>query len=98
MWDTIPTSRTAADQSVAARNLRGIPVSDPSFYTKLGRLSAIITILPATMAVGWIAGYYLVDRNFDTFPWGSVILCMIGAGVGFYEIVRILTAGGGRER
>ena len=73
-------------------------VPDPSFYTILGRLSAIITILPSTMAVGWVAGYYLVDRNFGTFPWGSVILCLIGAAVGFYEIFQMLSTAGRREK
>ncbi len=70
---------------------------DPSYYSKLGRLSAIVTILPSTMAVGWVAGYFLVDRNFGTFPWGSVTLCLVGAGIGFFEIYQMLIAGGKKE-
>jgi hypothetical protein len=65
---------------------------DKSFYTRLGRLSAIITILPASMGAGWIVGYFLVDRVFGLFPWGSVVLTLLGAGAGFYEIVRLLMA------
>ncbi len=68
-------------------------VTDPNFYSRLGRLSAIVTILPSTMAVGWVAGYYLVDRNFGTFPWGGVVLTLVGAGIGFYEIFVLLTGG-----
>ncbi len=63
---------------------------DSSSYARFGRLSAIITILPATMAGGWMVGYFLVDRYLSTFPWGSIITTLLGAGAGFYEIVRLL--------
>jgi F0F1-type ATP synthase assembly protein I len=70
-----------------------------SFYARLGRLSAIIMILPASMAAGWIIGYAIVDRLFDLFPWGSIVLTLAGAGAGFYEIVRLLmTTPGGEKR
>ena len=42
------------------------------------------------MAVGWLLGYYLVDRYLATYPWGTVIFVLLGAAAGFYEIVRIL--------
>jgi F0F1-type ATP synthase assembly protein I len=42
------------------------------------------------MAVGGGIGYYLVDRHFGTYPWGTVILVLLGAAAGFYEIIRIL--------
>jgi len=42
------------------------------------------------MAVGWLLGYYLIDRYFPTYPWGSIGLTMVGAGAGLYEIFRIL--------
>jgi F0F1-type ATP synthase assembly protein I len=57
---------------------------------RLARLSAIITILPASMAAGWIAGYFLVDRYLESFPWGTIAGTLAGAAAGFYEIVRIL--------
>lgn len=59
-------------------------------YARMARLSAIITILPASMAAGWVLGYYVVDRLFGTFPWGTVSAILLGAGAGFYEIIRIL--------
>ncbi len=71
--------------------------TDQSFYAKLGRLSAIVTILPSAMGGGWLLGYYVVDRNFGSFPWGSLILTFIGAGVGFYEIIVLLSSGGGNR-
>ena len=66
-------------------------MTDPSSFARMGRLSAIITILPAAMAGGWILGYFLVDRYFETFPWGSIIATMLGAAAGFFEIIRLLT-------
>jgi F0F1-type ATP synthase assembly protein I len=61
-----------------------------SFYARIGRLSSILFILPSCMAVGGGIGYYLVDRHFGTYPWGTVILVLLGAAAGFYEIIRIL--------
>lgn len=56
----------------------------------IARLSGIIMILPASMAAGWFLGYYLVDHTLHIFPWGSIIITLLGAGAGFYEIFRIL--------
>jgi F0F1-type ATP synthase assembly protein I len=42
------------------------------------------------MAGGWFLGYYLVDRYFASFPWGTIALTMAGAGAGLYEIFKIL--------
>ena len=58
----------------------------------MGRLSAILTILPASMGVGWAIGYYLIDEFLHIYPWGSLGFTLLGAGAGFYEIIRILTA------
>jgi len=65
-------------------------MADSSFYSRLGRLSSITLILPSSMAGGWFLGYYLVDRYFASFPWGTIALTMAGAGAGIYEIFRIL--------
>ena len=45
------------------------------------------------MGVGWILGYYVVDRFLATYPWGTVTLILLGAGAGLYEIMKILTFG-----
>lgn len=71
---------------------------DSSFYSRIGRLSSIIFILPSCMAVGGLIGFYLIDRCFNTYPWGTVILVLIGAAAGFYEIFRILILDQGRKR
>jgi ATP synthase protein I len=66
-------------------------MGNKSVDARLGRLSAIITILPSAMAAGWLLGYFLVDRWFGTFPWGTILFLFLGAGAGFYEIYKILT-------
>jgi F0F1-type ATP synthase assembly protein I len=63
-----------------------------SFYARLAKLSSIVLMLPSSMAAGWILGHYLVDRFLPTYPWGSIGLTLVGAGAGFYEIVKILLA------
>ncbi len=62
-----------------------------SVYSTMGRLSAIVMIPPSSMAAGWLLGYYLVDRWLGIFPWASIVMTLIGAGVGFWEIFHILT-------
>jgi F0F1-type ATP synthase assembly protein I len=69
---------------------RGNETRRHSSSLRLGRLSGIIAILPASMAAGWILGYFLVDHYLHIFPWGSIILTLLGAGAGFYEILNIL--------
>ncbi len=64
-----------------------------SSAASIGRLSAIITILPASMAAGWIFGYFALDRWFHVYPWCSITFTLLGAGAGFYEILKILTPG-----
>jgi hypothetical protein len=69
---------------------RGSLMSRQSVYARMAKLSAIITVLPASMAAGWFLGYYVIDGIFGTYPWGAISLTLLGAGAGFYEIIRIL--------
>jgi F0F1-type ATP synthase assembly protein I len=55
----------------------------------MGRLSAIMLILPSSMGAGWILGY-LMDRLFGTFPLAGIVMTLLCAGAGFYQIARIL--------
>ena len=59
----------------------------------LARLSGIVLTLPAAMAAGWLLGFLLVDRFLHTYPWGSIVLTLLGAGAGFYEIFKIVAPG-----
>ncbi|MGA2262065.1 MAG: AtpZ/AtpI family protein [Acidobacteriota bacterium] len=66
------------------------PTRQRSYAAGLARYSSIIMVLPASMAAGWMMGYYLLDRWLHIFPWGSITFTFIGAGAGFYEIFKIL--------
>jgi F0F1-type ATP synthase assembly protein I len=61
-----------------------------SFYSRIGRLSSIIFVLPSCMVVGGLFGYYVIDRYLGVYPWGTVVLVLLGSAAGFYEIVKIL--------
>lgn len=69
-----------------------MPERGSSFYSALGRLSAIIMIIPASMAAGWVLGHFVADRYFGTSPWGGIVFMLIGAAAGFYEIIQILVS------
>ena len=56
----------------------------------MGRLSAIIVILPSSMASGGLLGYFVFDRFLGVFPWGTILMTLVGAGAGFYQIVKLL--------
>jgi len=62
----------------------------PSFYSRIGRLSAVIFVLPSCMGVGGLLGYYVVDGYLSSYPWGTVVFVLLGAVAGFYEIAKIL--------
>jgi F0F1-type ATP synthase assembly protein I len=61
-----------------------------SWHSSLGRMSAIITILPSTMFGGWVIGHYVVDRLLPISPWGGIVMTLLGALAGFVEIFRLL--------
>ncbi|PYV08445.1 MAG: hypothetical protein DMG07_25810 [Acidobacteria bacterium] len=70
---------------------KGEAVPPNSVYARIGRLSAIVFILPSAMAAGAALGYFVVDRLLGSFPWGTIVIVLISSGAGFYQIVRILT-------
>ena len=45
---------------------------------------------PVAWRSGGLLGYYVVDRYFGVYPWGTVVFVLLGAAAGFYEIVKIL--------
>lgn len=69
---------------------KGGALPDPQFYSRLGRLSAVVLIIPSSMAAGWIFGSYILDRYLPISPWGAVACTLLGAAAGFYELFKIL--------
>ena len=67
-----------------------------SFYSTLGRLSAIITIIPASMGGGWLFGHFVIDRYLGSGPWGGIACLLLGAAAGFYETFQILISNQGK--
>ena len=65
-------------------------MAEGPFYARLGRLSAIVFILPSTMAAGAALGYFIFDPLAGTFPWGTILLTLLCAGAGFYQIFKML--------
>lgn len=63
---------------------------ETSYFRRLGRLLSVVFILPSCMAVGGLAGFFLIDRPLHSYPWGTVALVLIGAVAGFYEIFQAL--------
>jgi F0F1-type ATP synthase assembly protein I len=49
------------------------------------------------MAVGWIIGRFVVDRLLHVYPWGTIGFTLLGAVVGFYEVVKIVIADQGNK-
>jgi len=58
-------------------------------YRLLAQYSAIIFILPSTVIGGYLVGHW-VDTKLDSFPWGTVVLVLLGTAGGFLEVFRIL--------
>jgi F0F1-type ATP synthase assembly protein I len=58
--------------------------SQAAFYSSLG------FILPAATVGGYVLGWYL-DQRLHTEPALAVVLGILGAAAGIYEVVRILT-------
>lgn len=81
---------TAISCHLAADCYKEATMPNASFYSRMGRLSSIIFILPSCMAVGGLLGYYVVDPYLGVRPWGTVVFVLLGAAAGFYEIIKIL--------
>jgi F0F1-type ATP synthase assembly protein I len=63
---------------------------DQSFYSRMARLSGIMMILPSSMGAGWLVGWG-IDALFGSFPAAAIVMTLVGAGAGFYQIFRILS-------
>ena len=62
-----------------------------SLWEQVGYYSSLGIILPAG-AVGGLGLGWVLDRWLHTSPLFALILCLVGAGAGVVDILRILTA------
>ena len=61
-----------------------------TLWAQIGFYSSLGFVLPAGIAVGCVAGWYL-DRWLHTAPVLVVVMGFLGAVGGFIEVLRILT-------
>jgi len=61
-----------------------------SLWEQVGYYSSLGFILPGGAVGGYGLGW-LVDRRLHTSPVFALILCLVGAGAGIIDILRILT-------
>ncbi len=58
-------------------------------YQKLAELSSLGLVLPSSIAVGMVIGYFL-DKLFGTHPWLLGIFTLLGVASGLLTLVRSL--------
>lgn len=61
--------------------------SRPVNFRKLAALSSLGLMLPSSIAVGLVIGYFL-DKLFGTHPWLLVIFTLFGVASGFLSLIR----------
>jgi ATP synthase protein I len=63
---------------------------DKKKYRKMIYLSSLGLMLPSSIVVGMLIGWFL-DKIFKTFPWLFLIFTLFGIASGFYNILRGLS-------
>ncbi len=66
-----------------------MPAKGPSKidFKKIAGLSSLVLMLPSSIAVGLLIGYYL-DKWFKTDPWLLITFLLLGIVSGFYSLLR----------
>ena len=54
---------------------------------KIAGLSSLVLMLPSSIAVGLLIGYYL-DKWLGTDPWLLIVFLLLGIFSGFYSLLR----------
>ena len=62
---------------------------DPNFILRFGRSFALFWDFMGTILAGAVVGW-LVDRTFDTEPYATLVLMILGVAGGFIRLVRSL--------
>jgi F0F1-type ATP synthase assembly protein I len=69
-----------------------MPTKGPSKtdFRKIAGLSSLVLMLPSSIAVGLLFGYYL-DKWLGTQPWMLITFLLLGIASGFYNLLRGLS-------
>ncbi len=59
-------------------------------FRKIAGLSSLVLMLPSSIAVGLLFGYYL-DKWLGTEPWMLITFLLLGIASGFYNLLRGLS-------
>ena len=59
-------------------------------FKKIAGLSSLVLMLPSSIAVGLLIGYYL-DKWLKTDPWLLIAFLLLGIVSGFYSLLRGLS-------
>ncbi len=59
-------------------------------FKKIAGLSSLVLMLPSSIAVGLLIGYYL-DKWLRTDPWLLITFLLLGIVSGFYSLLRGLS-------
>ena len=59
-------------------------------FKKIAGLSSLVLMLPSSIAVGLLIGYYL-DKWLGTDPWLLIVFLLLGIFSGFYSLLRGLS-------
>jgi ATP synthase protein I len=60
---------------------------DKKSYKKLAYLSSLGLMLPSSIVVGMVIGWFL-DKIFKTWPWLFLIFTLFGIVSGFYNLIK----------
>ncbi len=58
-------------------------------FRYLGIASTVGINLVISTFIGFAIGYYLLDKYFDTFPWFTVVLTLLGIVAGFKYLFKV---------
>jgi len=58
-------------------------------FRYLGVASTVGINLVISTFIGFAIGYYLLDKYFDTFPWLTIILTLLGIVAGFRYLFKV---------
>lgn len=65
-------------------------MAEKNIYRRIAEWSAIIFILPSSMAAGAALGYYMMDKWLNTTPLFAIVFLLLGALAGFIHIYKLL--------